>query len=67
MSDVNNYRPIALVTVASKIFEIILLELMESYLESTDNQFGFKKGHSADHCVYALKILFSIIEATIVL
>ena len=25
--DVNNYRPIALVTVASKIFEIILLDI----------------------------------------
>jgi hypothetical protein len=27
-SNVNNYRPIALVTLASKIFEIILLELL---------------------------------------
>ena len=53
-SDINNYRPIALVTVASKIFEIILLELMQSYLDTTDNQFGFKKGHYADHCIYEL-------------
>ena len=51
-SDFNNYRPIALVTVASKIFLIILLELMESYLGTIDNQFAFKKGHSADHCIY---------------
>ena len=29
-SDVNNYRPTALVTFASNIFEIVLLELMES-------------------------------------
>ena len=27
-SNVNNYRPIAFVTVASKIFEMILLELL---------------------------------------
>ena len=53
--DVNNYIRIALVTVASNIFEIILLELMESYQDTIDNQFGFKKGHSADHCIYALK------------
>ena len=37
--DVNNYRPIPLVTVASKICEIILLDLIESYLSTTDNQF----------------------------
>ena len=55
LSDVNNYRPIALVTVVSKFFENILLELMEPYLSTTDNQFGFKKGHSTDHCIYVLK------------
>ena len=54
-SNVNNYRPIALVTVASKIFEIILLEMLTPYLNTTDNQFGFKKGHSTDHCIFALK------------
>ena len=32
-----------------------------------DNQFGFKTGYSADHCIYALKNLFGIIEATTVL
>ena len=66
-SDDNIYRPIALVTVASKIFEIILLEFMESYLDTTDNQFGFKKSYSADHCIYALKMVFSITEATTIL
>ena len=44
-SNTNSYRPIALVTVASIIFEIILLELLTPYLNTTDNQFGFKKGH----------------------
>ena len=54
-SNVNNYRPIELVTVAFKIFEIILLEMLTQYLNITDNQFGFKKGHSTDHCIFALK------------
>ena len=54
--DVNNYRPNALVKVASTIFLIILLELMESYLGATENQFGLQKGHSADHCIYVLKM-----------
>ena len=56
MCDVNNYIGIALFTVASNIFEIILLELMESYKDTIENQFGFKKGHSADNCIYALHI-----------
>ena len=64
-SNVNNYRPIALVTVASKILEIILLELLTPYLNTTDNQFAFKKGHSTDHCIFALKMLFSTIKVTI--
>ena len=63
LSDVNNYRPIALVTVVSKKNENILLELMEPYLSTTDNQFGFKKGHSTDHCIYVLKMLYNITEA----
>ena len=53
--DVNNYRPIALVTVASKIFEIILLDIFELSLQTSDNQFGFKKKHSTDHCLFVLK------------
>jgi hypothetical protein len=40
---------------ASKILEIILLEVLTPYLNTTDNQFGFKKGHSTDHCIFALK------------
>ena len=32
-SNVNNYTPIALVTVASKIFEMILLEMLTPYLK----------------------------------
>ena len=33
-SDKNNYRPIALVTACSKIFEICLLEMLEQYLHT---------------------------------
>ena len=65
-NNVNKYRPIELVTVASKIFEIILLELLTLYLDTTDNPFGFKKGHSTDHCIFALKMLFSTIKVKIV-
>ena len=35
-SDKNNYRPIALVTAASKLFEICILEILEVYLATPD-------------------------------
>ena len=54
-SDKNNYRPIALVTACSKIFELCLLEFIELYLDTHDNQFGFKKQHSTDMCIFTLK------------
>ena len=44
----------AFATVASKIFEIILLELLTPYLDTTDNQFELKKGHSIDHFIVTL-------------
>ena len=58
-NDVNNYRPIALVTIASKNFETILLDVMEPFIVTCDNQFGFKKKHSTEHCIYALKNVIS--------
>ena len=54
LSDKNNYRPIALSSTISKVFEDIILHRLEEYLWTTDNQFGFKSGHSTDLCVYAL-------------
>ena len=38
-SDKNNYRPIALVTAARKIFEICLSIILEDYLVTHDQQF----------------------------
>ena len=54
-----------LVTIVSITFEIILLELLTSYLDTTENQFVFKKGHSTDHCRFASKMLFSTVKVTI--
>ena len=50
-SDKNNCRPIAIVTAIS----ICLIKLMESYLVTRDNQFGFKKNHSTDLCIFSVK------------
>ena len=51
----NNYRPIALTTIMSKLLESVLLLKCEEYLFTSSNQFGYKKGHSTDLCVSALK------------
>ena len=50
-SDKNNYRPFALVTAASKIFELCLSVILENYLFTHDQQFGFKSKHSTDFCI----------------
>ena len=55
ISESNNYRPIALATIISKLFESVLLLKCEDYLSTCSNQCGFKKGHSTDLCISALK------------
>ena len=45
-SDSSNYRPIALATIISKMFESVLLLKCAEYLSTSDNQFGFKSCHS---------------------
>ena len=42
-SDKNNYRPIALITPASNIFKLCLSIILEDYLATHDQQFGFKR------------------------
>ena len=54
-SDKNNYRPIALVTACSKIFELCILSIIENFICTHDHQFGFKKQHATDMCIYTVK------------
>ena len=44
ITDSNNYRPIALATIVSKLFESVFLLKCEQYLTTITNQFGFKTG-----------------------
>jgi len=55
LADVNNYRPIALTSVVSKIFEKVMIVHLQEYLFTSDNQFSFKSNHSTDLCVFTLK------------
>ena len=49
LSDNNNYRPVALVTIASKLFESLI------FLTTCVNQFGIKKHHSTEMLMFLLK------------
>ena len=51
----NNYRPIAIATSVSKLFEISILTCLSDKMITSDNQFGFKSGHSTDQCIFLLK------------
>ena len=55
MSDTSGYRPDAVATVVSKLLEHFILSNISPFLGITDNQFGFKAGHSTDQCTFLLK------------
>ena len=38
LSDLNNYRPVAIAATISEVFETILLNRCENYLDTSDNQ-----------------------------
>ena len=47
----DNYRPIALASVVSKIGEIVIYNRMYVYLDTCPNKFGFKRNHITDQCI----------------
>ena len=54
-NNADNYRPIAIASVISKVLENILLCRLSTYLDTNFNQFGFKRRHGTDMAIYALK------------
>ena len=62
LTNKDNYRPISLSTIISKVFEQIILWKYEYIfsLNEQENQFAFKSKHSTRLCVYILKqIIFN--------
>ena len=51
----DNYRPIALASIVSKVAESIIFNRISCYLDTCPNQFGFKRNHGTDQCIYVLK------------
>lgn len=60
VDDLDNYRPIAIVPIISKIFEIIVKDFLVSYLENkrifSSSQYGFRKNFST------VKALLAVID-----
>ena len=55
ITDSDNYRPVAIACVSSKMFELLLLSRCSDSINTTPNQFGFKAKLGADLCVYSFK------------
>ncbi|XP_033118513.1 uncharacterized protein LOC117118118 [Anneissia japonica] len=55
VTSTNNYRPIALASVLSKLFELILVDFCKDNLETDYHQFAFKPNPSTETCVFVLK------------
>ena len=55
ISSRDNYRPVALASVFSKLIEIIILDKTEMYMDTNPNQFGFKKKHGTNQSCICIK------------
>jgi len=51
----SNNRPIAITSILSKILELIILNMYGNLLQTSPNQFGYKKGVGTEMAIYALK------------
>lgn len=59
LSDVNNYRAIALSNSITKILESLILSFIDSYDTPDEYQFGFKTNHCTATCTHILKKIVS--------
>ena len=57
-SKINNYRPISILNIFSKIYEKVMYKRLSNYLSNKDfffqNQFGFRKNHSSSMALLSL-------------
>ena len=59
VSRIDNYRPITLSPVITKIFERILIFLFSQYIDSDDLQFGFKRNLGCSTAIHVLKTVIN--------
>ena len=60
INSINNCCPITLASILSKVMEYIILDRIEMQLTTNANQYGFKRGHGTDQCIYVLKELANL-------
>jgi hypothetical protein len=60
-SSIDNYRPITLSSVISKVFEHCLISLFSKFIVNDNLQFGFKPGIGCSHSIFSLFKLYVII------
>ena len=56
----DNYRPIALASIISKVMEKVILNRIENFLITKNIQFGFMKGHGNYQWIYVLKEVINL-------
>ena len=64
ITDKDNYRPIAITCVISKILESVLLEKHKDYFNTSFHQFGYKPKHSTDQCIFIMRELIDYFNAS---
>jgi hypothetical protein len=64
ITDRDNYRPIALTCIMSKVLEVAILYKYYDSLQTSDYQFGFKPQHGTDQCIFALKEVIDLYTAS---
>jgi len=52
---VEDFRGISISAVISKVFEKCILDRYQRFFETSDSQFGFKKGLSCSHAIFSVK------------
>ena len=62
----DNYRPIALASVVSKVAESVIYNQISVYLDTCPNQFVFKRNHSTDQCILYIYMYFKRLSTLIV-
>lgn len=55
LTDKNNYRPISLATVVSKVLDSVLNVQLNKHIKLHDNQFGFRPGLSTESAIMGVK------------
>ena len=59
-----DYRGISVTCIVAKIFESCLLDGFSHLLFSSDQQFGFKKGHGTTHAIFSVRKVIERFTAT---